>query len=210
MLYMPIMNDKVRSRLYSCVLYPEDESQQYAISLLSGKSYSSVGILHDRDVSINEETGEPTLSDETGEPIVKKPHYHFVIRFKNARYAASLAKELRIKLNYLEKSADFPSAVRYLIHKGWPDKFQYPTSELVGSLVDQAMEAMDDTSEGQRAVEILNMIEECPFTLSATQLIRMAALEGRWSDLRRGGQWFMQALAEHNDRMMQERYTYNK
>lgn len=190
---------KIRSRLYSCVLYPEDKTQAHAIEQLKGSAYSAVGILHDKDIHINEETGEPIIDPDTGKPQPKKPHYHFVIRFKNARYRSSLAKELQIQPNYLQKSSDFGSAVRYLLHLDHQNKYQYPKEELVGSLVTQAIEAMDDASEGQRAIEILNIIDKHNGILSVTELIRSCALDGRWSDLRRGGQFFMAALTEHND-----------
>lgn len=105
---------KIRSRLYSCVLYPEDKTQAHAIEQLKGSAYSAVGILHDKDIHINEETGEPIIDPDTGKPQPKKPHYHFVIRFKNARYRSSLAKELQIQPNYLQKSSDFGSAAQMM------------------------------------------------------------------------------------------------
>ena len=190
---------KLRSRLYSCVLYPEDESQAYAIERLQSGSYSAVGILHDKDVHLDDETGEPVIDPETGKPKPKKAHWHFVRRFKNARYRNSLAKELQIAPNYLQKSSDFGSAVRYLTHKDNQNKYQYSTDALVGSLVTQAIEAMDDSSEGQRAIQILDFIASYDGVLSVSELIRSSALDGRWPDLRRGGQFFMAALSEHND-----------
>ena len=196
---------KIRSRLYSCVLYPEDESQAYAIERLQSGFYSAVGILHDKDVYLDEETGEPVVDPDTGEAKPKKAHWHFVIRFKNARYRNSLAKELKIEPNYLQKSSDFGAAVRYLVHKDHQNKYQYSTDALVGSLVQQAIEAMDDASEGQRAIEILNLIDSYHEPLSVSSLIRACASEGRWPDLRRGGQFFMAALSEHNEDVTRRR-----
>lgn len=190
---------KIRSRLYSCILYPEDESHQHAIETLSGGNYPAVGCLHDKDIQVDTDTGEALLDDD-GNVLMKKPHYHFVIRFKNARNAHAVAEELQIADNYLQKSSDFSCATRYLIHMGELDKFQYSIGNLIGALREQAIEAMDDVPQGQRALEILEIIDSQIGVISCTQLIRICATEGRWSDLRRGGQWFMQALREHNDK----------
>lgn len=188
----------IRSRVFVCLLYPEDASQGYAIQLLTNGTYQAVGILHDQDIQLDDSTGEVKVDLETGHPALKKPHLHFVLRFKNAKYLVALARELSIEPNYLRPSSDFRAACRYLIHLDNPEKFQYSPDALIGPLVAQAQAAMDDTTEDQKAVQILDLIESSGF-LTASQLIRLCAKQGRWSTLRRGGSWFINALHEHNE-----------
>lgn len=189
---------KIRSRVYVCILYPEDTSQEHAIQILTNGTYQAVGILHDQDIQLDDSTGEVKLDQETGQPALKKPHFHFVLRFKNAKYLMALARELSIEPNYLRPSSDFRAACRYLIHLDNPEKFQYSPDALIGSLAAQALEALDDTTEDQKALQILDLIEDSDY-LSTAQLIRLCAKQGRWSTLRRGGSWFINALHEHND-----------
>lgn len=189
---------KCRSRIFVCILYPEDPSQAHAIQLLTNGTYQAVGILHDQDIQLDESTGEVRIDPATGQPAFKKSHFHFVLRFKNAKYLMALSKELAVEPNYLQPSSDFRAACRYLIHLDTPEKFQYPADALIGSLTAQALAAMDDTTEDQKVLQILDLIESSGYLSSAT-LIRLCAKQSLWSSLRRGGIWFTNALHEHND-----------
>jgi len=65
---------KFRDRKFVAVLYPEDPTHAEAIEKLKQGGYNFAAILHDKDVY---EDG-----DHQGE--LKKPHWHIVLRFKNA------------------------------------------------------------------------------------------------------------------------------
>lgn len=91
---------KFRDRKFCAVLYPEDETHVAAIEKLKSGGYNFAAILHDKDVY---EDGE-----HKGE--TKKPHWHVVVRFKNAVWNTAIAKELGIQPNYLEACANVDTA----------------------------------------------------------------------------------------------------
>lgn len=84
-------------------------------------------ILHDRDVD-----------NITGE--IKKPHYHFVVRFQNARWNTSLSEDLNITPNYIEESRSLKRSLLYLIHYYDEDKYQYSLEDVEGSLKGRLLE----------------------------------------------------------------------
>ena len=79
---------KFRDRKFVMVLYPEDASHAAAIEKMKSGGYNFAAILHDKDVT------------EDNQP--KKPHWHVVVRFKNACWNTAIAKDLGITPNYLE------------------------------------------------------------------------------------------------------------
>lgn len=90
----------------------------YALTIIQEK-FDYAMILHDKD----------TL--ENGE--LKKPHYHVVIHFKNARYKKAIAKYLGIEENYIT-GCDLKAQLRYLVHYDNEDKYQYDLEEVEGTL----------------------------------------------------------------------------
>lgn len=109
---------KERSRLWNVLLYPDDESHVTALSFIRA-TYHYVAICHDKDVC-----------PETGE--LKKPHYHVIIKFCQARWNSSIADELGITPNYMQKTGSWDNSARYLLHDGVDEKYQYDKSELEG------------------------------------------------------------------------------
>lgn len=110
---------KFRSRCFNLVLYPENW-QHFDTHDFILQDYDSACILHDKDV------------DEEGN--IKKPHWHIVIRCKNAVWNTALAKELGIEDNYIQKCRSLKSSLKYLIHYDNPDKYQYSIHSVEGSL----------------------------------------------------------------------------
>ena len=76
---------KFRDRKFVMVLYPEDASHAAAIEKMKAGGYNFAAILHDKDVT------------EDNQP--KKPHWHVVVRFKNACWNTAIAKDLGITPN---------------------------------------------------------------------------------------------------------------
>ena len=177
--------ENIRSRLWNCLLYPDDPTQAEAIKMLTDGGFSSVGILHDKD------------KNEDGTPL--KPHYHFVVKFQNAIWRNSLAKDLGIQPNYLEVCRDFKNSVTYLLHKNNPEKYQYDVEEAFGSLKPALLKLVNDDTEDEKALQILNILESIEAPVKYIDFIRMCAEKGLWSDLRRGGYIFVQAVKEHNE-----------
>ena len=102
--------DKViRSRNWTCTLYPE--SQQSVIDLIPTFTEHYAYIIHDRD------------TDENG--ILKKAHCHVILHFDCPRTAGGLAKQMSILPNALSPVKDNRAMFRYLIHLDNEDKARY-------------------------------------------------------------------------------------
>lgn len=168
------------------MLYPDDPSHGFAIQALKGTAYSVVGILHDRDINV----------DGT----VKKPHYHFVVKFANARSLTVVANELQIETRFLEACHSFKNSAAYLLHRGCPDKFQYSLNDVFGSLKKQLEQQLSDDTEDDRAMKIVGLLDGVDKPITMRDFIFICAENGLFSDLRRGGYLFVQALKEHNEK----------
>ncbi len=110
-----------RSRTFCFVLYPDDESQMETFKYIVS-NFDYAYILHDKDTYSNDVIDKDTneLVNRAGD--LKKPHYHFIISFKNPRKADKLKEEL--KLSHIE-TCNFYFYSRYLIHLDDKDKYQY-------------------------------------------------------------------------------------
>lgn len=60
----------------------------------------------------------------------KKPHYHVILSFENARSKKSLSNKLGVPENYIDEIKSFRTMCRYLIHKDDEDKFQYSLDQV--------------------------------------------------------------------------------
>lgn len=179
---------KFRDRKFVAVLYPEDASHAVAIEKLKQGGYNFAAILHDKDVY---EEG-----DHKGE--LKKPHWHIVLRFKNAVWNTAISKELGITANYLEACKDVDSALLYLVHYGHNDKFQYEYEAVFGPLGLKLATLLADTDEGTRVLNILEIIENSPGPIGYSELLKKAVSAGLYSDLRRMGHFATALIREHN------------
>lgn len=177
--------EKFRDRAFCLVLYPEDITHSLAIDKIK-KSYDCAYILHDRDVM------------EDG--VLKKAHYHVVLRFKNAVWNSAVAKDLGIEINYIQPCKNFKNALLYLIHYYDTDKIQYDLEEVYGSLKSRLKEELEkvDKSEGERVNEIINFIYGTTCYLSTAELVSFCCSNGLWSDLRRAPSIIFRLLDEHN------------
>ena len=111
--------ENFRSKNFNLVLYDEDKTHKKAIDYII-KNYDYAMILHDKDFN------------DDGE--IKKPHYHIVIRFPNARWNTALANELEITENYIEECRSLKRSLLYLIHYYDENKYQYQLNDVEGSL----------------------------------------------------------------------------
>ena len=177
--------ENIRSRLWNVLLYPDDPSHASAIEAFKNGSYASVGICHDKD------------TDENGNLL--KPHFHIVVKFKNAIWRNSLADSLGIAPNYLEVCRDFKNSAAYLLHKNNPEKYQYDVEEAFGTLKPALLKLLDDDTEDMKALRILDILDGIKEQIRYSDFIRLCAEQGLWSDLRRGGYIFVQAVKEHNE-----------
>lgn len=184
---------KIRSRLWNVLLYPDNESHVNALSIIS-KEFQHVGILHDKDTWDEADEAE---NPEHKAGTFKKSHYHIVLKFTQARWNTAIAADLGITTNFLEQCRNFDASAVYLVHDGLPDKFQYDTSELFGSLVPAVMKLLADTDENSRVLELMKLIREMGH-ISYEQLVIIACQQGMYGDLRRMGYILSRIVDEHN------------
>lgn len=173
----------VRSRLWNLLLYSEDSSHAAALEFIR-KNLNYVGILHDKD------------TDENGE--LKKPHYHIIIKFGQPRWRSAVAKELGIKENYMEKTGSFDGSARYLLHDGIDDKYQYSPDELEGALAPSVVKLLQRDDENVRVLKLIDLVKAAP-PLNVYDLIKLACVNGLYSDLRRMGALSVSLMQWHND-----------
>lgn len=176
---------KFRSRVFCAVLYPEDSTHSAAVARLESGGYNFAGILHNKDV------------DQDGK--TKKPHWHLVIRFKNAVWNTAVAKELGIEPNYLEGCKNVDGALCYLVHYGNEDKFQYEYESTFGPLRLKLATLLADTDEGTRALNILEIIEKSPGPIGYSETLKKVCAAGLYADFRRMGTFATALIREHND-----------
>ena len=177
-------SQKYRDRKFVAVLYPEDETHAACMEKLKTGGYNFAAILHDKDV---QEDGTP-----------KKPHWHIVLRFKNAVWNTAIAKDLGITSNYLEACKDVDASLLYLVHFGNEEKAQYNIEEVFGPLSLKLATLLADTDEGTRALNILEIIENTPGPIGYSELLRKVAAAGLYADLRRMGSFAVGLMKEHN------------
>lgn len=179
---------KFRDRKFVAVLYPEDPTHAECMEKLKAGGYNFAAILHDKDVY---EDGE-----HAGE--LKKPHWHIVVRFKNAVWNTAIAKELGITPNYLEACKDVDASLLYLVHFGNEEKAQYNYEEVFGPLRLKLATLLSDTDEGTRILNIVDIVESSPGPISCSELLKKAVAAGLYADLRRMGHLATCLVREHN------------
>lgn len=179
---------KFRDRKFVAVLYPEDVTHVECIEKLKSGGYNFAAILHNKDVY---EDG-----DHKGE--LKKPHWHIVVRFKNAVWNTAIAKELGITANYLESCKNVDASLLYLVHYGNDEKAQYDYEEVFGPLRLKLATLLSDTDEGTRVLNIVDIIENSPGPIGYSELIKKAVAAGLYGDLRRMGTFAVGLIREHN------------
>lgn len=175
---------KYRSRVFMLVLYPDCESHVDALNKIS-LSYDYASILHDMDV------------DEDG--VLKKPHYHVVIRTQNAIWNTALASDIGLESNYVQKARNFENAMLYLIHYNDSDKYQYEPSQVNGTLAKKINEIIGKGSatECEKVLLIIQYIEESE-QLTVRILSNWIAQNGMWDVFRRSATIILKILDEHN------------
>ena len=179
---------RFRDRKFCAVLYPEDPTHAACIDKLKSGGYNFAAILHDEDVY---EDG-----DHKGEK--KKPHWHVVIKFPNAVWNEALAKELGITSNYLEKAKSLDSALLYLVHFGYEEKYQYDLQQVFGCLQTRLSSLLNDTDESTRALTIYDLIRNASGVVTYTEIFEKACKAGLYGDFRRMGTGVMYLIKDHN------------
>ena len=193
------MAEKCRSRAWCLILYPEDESHAKALELIR-QSFNYVGILHDKD-TWTEEDEQQNPDHKAGE--FKKPHYHIILKFSQARWNTALADDFGIAINYLEQCRNFDSAALYLVHDGLADKYQYDSEALEGPLVPSVMKLLAPDDENGRVLELMKLIQSMGYIDYETLVVK-ACENGMYADVRRMGYILSRIIDSHNERWCSE------
>lgn len=176
--------EKFRTRNFVAVLYPDDTSHCQCIDKLATSHYRYIAILHDMD----------TFEDGTK----KKPHWHVVIKFNQARWNTAVAEELGISVNYLEACKSFDGSLLYLVHAEDETKYQYDAKNCFGTLVPQLNKLLADDDEGIRVLDIVNIIDSTPGFCGYREILVKCCNAGLYGEFRRLGSGVKYLLDEHN------------
>lgn len=185
------MSDNIinnRSRNWDLILYPqEDITHKKALEYIQDHYKLYAYINHDKD--INEETGE-----------LKKQHTHIVLSFNNQKWRNSLALELGITPNYMQKCEKLDKSLMYLIHYNNEDKYQYDISEVLGTLKPKLERLIlnKDKSEEEIILELMHIIKVYPTHLTITDFVEYVCSKGLYSHYRRSQSTFKLLIDEHN------------
>ena len=179
------IDENQRSRNWVMLLYPDDFHHVIARDILD-RGYKYVGILHDKCL------------DEDGKQ--KKAHWHFVLKFPQARWKSAIAAELGIEPNYLQVCSSLAGAYCYLVHDGLPKETQYPHSDMFGPLYTEACKALEkETDQNMRILSILDLIDsEKDGNLDERKLLQMACEAGLVGDFIRLGGLISKLIEIHN------------
>lgn len=173
-----------RSRTWMILLYEDSSDMEAFKQKLADLDWNYAGRVHDQE---------------------GKLHHHIVVLFKDGRKNADIANDLGIEKRWLRAWDRQKKALRYLCHKDNPDKYQYSTDGIYGTIAEKAVAACskgDQQSEEQSLSEISAILHDADCYLSTDYFINICREKGLWSTLRRMGNWGMRLLDEHNVRYL--------
>lgn len=177
----------IKSRSFALLLYPkEDETHRQALQYIIN-NYSYAYITHDKDIY-----QEYTEEHAKGE--IKKEHTHVVIYFDNARHNTSIAEEIGIEKNYLQKS-NFVAITKYLIHQENKEKYQYKREEIITNMKEKVESALNLKGDYKtlESKEVLNMIKENKIE-SFADLVYMAENKGLLQEIMKNSYFYKQIV----------------
>ena len=186
------MANNSRTRSFNLLLYPDNTEHEKVLKMLTESVYSFVGICHDKDIYT-----EDSENHCAGE--LKKEHYHIIIKFENARTKSAVAKELEIDERFIDETKSFNSFSKYLLHRGEPDKYQYDTDELFGTLKNRVIKMLDVRTEDELALSVFDLLDSERRVISLTEFGRICASNGIYSCFRRAGSQMIRMIDEHNE-----------
>lgn len=196
-----------QGRAFQCIIYPDSEEYQYQLLLNRLESFwdKALYILHDCDSYTESEVEEWKIKNNSedcpfGVGELKKPHFH-VIGYREAPLILGCAAtKFGIPSNYVQKCKSFKAAVRYLIHKDQPDKFQYDVEKIrlikidereLSKLMKVDVDVMD---KGKKLFEYIVTHDY----VTLTQLTKFSFENDCYDELRRGQHLYTSLIVERN------------
>lgn len=195
--------EKIKSKIFSSVLYEDSTSYNYEEILknIKANSVQYAYIVHDKDeVTLNdleEQEGiEEVQLKYVGEK--KKKHTHVVWIVDNSIQLGLAANIMGIPSNYVKKVKNKVGALQYLIHKNNPEKYQYEPECIVTNIENFRKKYTEDLEGIVKAIKIMDFIDsiEGPVTISA--VARWSTENYCWDEFRRGQHLFTAIIKEHN------------
>lgn len=184
-----IMSKKdARTRCFMFTLYEEEPGFEEYYNKISLGRYA--GIIHDQDV------------DDAGQPL--KPHYHFVVYFKDKKSLEQVSEYYDIAVNRIEKYNSLETALLYLIHRNQPSKFQYNENNVFGNLKSKLIsfvEDIEDIGENEKVSYIIDYIDSINDFVSFSDVMKWACINNCFAELRRAQTLFVNLIREHNNNL---------
>lgn len=120
-----------RSRIFMLRLYPDNEAHCQALELVQSKFKNYAFALHDKDIY---EEDIPSRDIKAGD--LKKPHWHVVVKFQDARTRSSVVKDLLNLISILDiiPFSGVKEGLLYLVHAENEEKYQYDKNIVEGPL----------------------------------------------------------------------------
>lgn len=172
-----------RSRTWMLLLYEDDPSHK---AVLDGKladlDWNYAGRKHDQDDGVKE-------------------HHHIVVLFKDGRKNTDVAADLGIDKRWLRAWDRKKKALRYLCHRDNPEKYQYSTDGIYGTIAEQAVGACskgNELSEVQSVQEITKRLREIDGFVTYSYFLNLMAESGLYATFRRMGNIATRLIDEHN------------
>ncbi|WEV42314.1 Rep family protein [Bifidobacterium sp. ESL0682] len=147
-------NTYQKHRFFSFLAYPESMPKDWKEQLeLSG--VKALAILHDRDLSDDPE------KRKGGE--LKKAHYHILVDYGAAttmRKMCSFAEKIG-GTKHVEALVHPDMYAKYLIHDGWPEKFQYLPEDVLefGGANYEEMSKSSEDRKSSEGTDVLDLVE---------------------------------------------------
>ena len=171
-----------RSRTWMLLLYDDDSTHKAVLDgRLNDLDWNFAGRVHDMDGV--------------------KTHHHIVVLFKDGRKNADIAADLGIDKRWLRAWDRQKKAFRYLCHRDNPEKYQYSTDGIYGTLAEKAVAAcskVDALSENQSVSEVLNLLDSIDGFVSYRLFLALVVEKGCYSTFRRMGTLAVRLIDEHN------------
>lgn len=191
--------NKIKNKRYysfNIVIYEDDErfDNQYASLITLDET---IWIRHDQD-----------LTDD-GE--LKKPHYHFLSRLKTACTISALSKKIDVDEHMIEPvKKSFNGSLKYLIHFGYNDKYQYEYSQ-VQSNSERLKRKFEDlvikeVPEVDKVIEIQDFIDSHEDYIDISILTRYVQKINKWDAYRRNYSIFRDLVNSHNAKVNAKKY----
>jgi len=172
-----------RSRTWMILLYEDSTDMEAFKSKLAELDWNYAGRAHDQE---------------------GKLHHHIVVLFKDGRRNADIANDLGIDKRWLRAWDRQKKALRYLCHKDNPDKYQYSTDGIYGTIAEKAVAACskgNELSEQQSVDDLIAFVESIEGYISYEFLLKEVNKLGLFPVFRRMGIIAVRLVDSHNDRI---------